>query len=1024
MNIVKYLFAAALSLFVVPCFAQDACINAQNAVSLISSEPANVVKAGTKVTISWDASAAEDATLIWANGTITELGSDESKKGKAEFTVADVSHFNLIASIYDKNTDVNCQIEKPLTIFVKASDLYVNANPPQVLPFGAVNITWSATQRESGEPPKLSWTSQTGEILANTLDASFGKRLIIAPNPTSGATAYEATLSQKGHSAQTATYTVRKYFHQAWFNASGNHLISEVFVTTELDNIGGYIVACAANGLWSSRVSLEYGNQTIDVPRRIFESEFNAQDGQTCLKLVRLHSGFGVVKNDHGHLKLIEYVFKDHQFVRREAVDLPGVYKPSGDLIVVAATVAQKAATALGQHDRERIYIAGSGHAHSLNLDETTTGGKWAEELGLSMLIGRHNEREIVFHDDALYVFQTGSTAGVRRLELLDSNDSLGSLSFANIKQADFPFADKAPLTGRPVSLGSRIVFVASDKREGVEQHDYALDSTGRQPFWLSCGHDVDGTRQTLAMVRPEEKARTLWVTDAAGNLMSLSDPSPELFGCIEGPAKPPAPVLDRLLRITLSVDNPYQAISLIAQPNATPDQFVQSNAQALEKPGAVTVSAVAAVATSPEGTLLQWKINGLMPSQYDDFLDVTVSRTSNAKSGWMIRTEINRRVPSASDPHGRVITTLYRSVQELDATAANPIISVAWPKVISASGSAAQGDYAVLANNSTWGWYSVQSGGTGRPAQIVCKWLNQGMTGVYVGETIVDVLGTHTSTYKPQKDLRGNMTQEKTVIETKVNAIISDNYCQSFTLNTDAIKLYFTKDEDLMFILKNGEVEHSGVLPIRDRVGHQRDIWRPQASQVVSAGYNGAGRGYFLHTDGHVSQAFAAQAPGELSKPGEWRFMTAGANGAYFIDKERRLWSLFELGRGYYDGSKWFSSPRGLVIFNDEKNWDAVAIGADMDFGIKSDGTLWAWGNVGRISCQNGAPLQPSLVPVQVDAAHRWLQILPYRSQTDQAKRGVALAISEDGSLWRIGRRDSNTACAKPPEPVEIPLR
>lgn len=74
---------------------------------------------------------------------------------------------------------------------------------------------------------------------------------------------------------------------------------------------------------------------------------------------------------------------------------------------------------------------------------------------------------------------------------------------------------------------------------------------------------------------------------------------------------------------------------------------------------------------------------------------------------------------------------------------------------------------------------------------------------------------------------------------------------------------------------------------------------------------------------------------------------------------------------------------------------WESVTVGGGHTLGIKSDGSLWAWGNNGSGQLGNGSQLDEH-VPVRIGAAATWRASAAGASSTG--------AIMTDDSLWTWG--------------------
>ncbi|MBK7959174.1 MAG: hypothetical protein IPK03_14415 [Bacteroidetes bacterium] len=78
--------------------------------------------------------------------------------------------------------------------------------------------------------------------------------------------------------------------------------------------------------------------------------------------------------------------------------------------------------------------------------------------------------------------------------------------------------------------------------------------------------------------------------------------------------------------------------------------------------------------------------------------------------------------------------------------------------------------------------------------------------------------------------------------------------------------------------------------------------------------------------------------------------------------------------------------------------NWVSIAAGNGHSLGIKSDGTLWAWGRNTDGQLGNGITID-SASPVQIGVANNWVSVSAGASHT--------FAIKSNGTLWAWGRND-----------------
>ena len=137
--------------------------------------------------------------------------------------------------------------------------------------------------------------------------------------------------------------------------------------------------------------------------------------------------------------------------------------------------------------------------------------------------------------------------------------------------------------------------------------------------------------------------------------------------------------------------------------------------------------------------------------------------------------------------------------------------------------------------------------------------------------------------------------------------------------------------------------------------------------------------------------------SPEQIGTANNWQVVSAGADDTVAIRTDGTLWawgnnSTFQLGDG--------TSNRRLVpeqISKPSKNWKVVSAGAGQTFGIRTDGSLWAWGN-GPLG--DGGP-RPSSVPERIITSLKgWRAV----TADIDPRGGGTLAIRTDGSLWAWG--------------------
>ena len=144
-----------------------------------------------------------------------------------------------------------------------------------------------------------------------------------------------------------------------------------------------------------------------------------------------------------------------------------------------------------------------------------------------------------------------------------------------------------------------------------------------------------------------------------------------------------------------------------------------------------------------------------------------------------------------------------------------------------------------------------------------------------------------------------------------------------------------------------------------------------------------------------------------EASSTTTWDLMVYGTGGAHVLatKTDGTLWSwgnngAFKLGNGDATSANQSSPVQEIT----SSTWISIGMNGSGSFGVKSNGTLWAWGCNGNpttgsqnlgVNCSDGVCL---LCPVQeASSATNWCFV-------GLTKTGAQSAIKTDGTLWAWG--------------------
>ena len=160
-------------------------------------------------------------------------------------------------------------------------------------------------------------------------------------------------------------------------------------------------------------------------------------------------------------------------------------------------------------------------------------------------------------------------------------------------------------------------------------------------------------------------------------------------------------------------------------------------------------------------------------------------------------------------------------------------------------------------------------------------------------------------------------------------------------------------------------------------------------------------------------------KSPRQLGSETTWGFVVSGSGGAMATKTDGTLWA-------------WGANTEGQLAQNDRTQrsspiqipgtdwdysaYDKIAMGSQAGYGIKTDGTLWGWGNAGLGGlAQNNVTYYSS--PVQIPGA-TWNSVaMNYQS---------GAGIKTDGTLWVWGEGDEGrlgtNANTNYSSPVQVP--
>lgn len=139
--------------------------------------------------------------------------------------------------------------------------------------------------------------------------------------------------------------------------------------------------------------------------------------------------------------------------------------------------------------------------------------------------------------------------------------------------------------------------------------------------------------------------------------------------------------------------------------------------------------------------------------------------------------------------------------------------------------------------------------------------------------------------------------------------------------------------------------------------------------------------------------------SPVQIGTGSSWQSISATNTRSFAIRNDGTLWAAGAqtsgaLGNGYTSGTRTTFTQIGALT-----NWKQVSAGRYHTLAIKTDGTLWAWGNNNYGNLGLGDRTATSS-PVQVGTLTNWKQVVTGSRHS--------IAIKTDGTLWSWGFNSS----------------
>jgi alpha-tubulin suppressor-like RCC1 family protein len=157
--------------------------------------------------------------------------------------------------------------------------------------------------------------------------------------------------------------------------------------------------------------------------------------------------------------------------------------------------------------------------------------------------------------------------------------------------------------------------------------------------------------------------------------------------------------------------------------------------------------------------------------------------------------------------------------------------------------------------------------------------------------------------------------------------------------------------------------------------------------------------------------------SPVQIGVLTNWSQVSAGNAQTTAVKTDGTLWTWGNATDGRLGNNTNTVNKSSPIQVGALTNWSQVSTGSAFTVSVKADGTLWAWGRNGDGQLGDGTVILRSS-PVQVGALTTW-------SQASAGSISIASAVKTDGSLWSWGNNSNGDlgdgTVVKRSSPVQI---
>jgi alpha-tubulin suppressor-like RCC1 family protein len=140
---------------------------------------------------------------------------------------------------------------------------------------------------------------------------------------------------------------------------------------------------------------------------------------------------------------------------------------------------------------------------------------------------------------------------------------------------------------------------------------------------------------------------------------------------------------------------------------------------------------------------------------------------------------------------------------------------------------------------------------------------------------------------------------------------------------------------------------------------------------------------------------------PTQIGTANNWKTVSGGVYYTTAIKTDGTLWTWGNNEQGQLGIGTYYINKTSPIQIDSTTNWKTVSAGASHTVAIKTDGTLWAWGNNEQGQLGDGTTIYKN-IPTKINTANNWQTIATGGNNT--------IAIKTDGSLWAWGSNNKGS--------------